>query len=72
MELSVEKRKSLEAFLEGKNCPFCGSSYVVKPNAYFLMGMPNPNSPQTGGIAGDALAAAVCQGCKHTALFQIF
>lgn len=72
MELSVEKRKSLEAFLEGKKCPFCGSSYVVKPNAYILLGMPDLNNPQANGVAGDMLAEAVCQGCKHTVLFQIF
>lgn len=72
MEISIEKRRSLETLLEGKKCPFCGSSYEVKPNAYFLMGLPNPYSQQTSGIAGDSLAVAVCQGCKHTVLFQIF
>lgn len=68
MELSDEKRKSLEALLKGKKCPFCGSEYKLKENPYFLPAF----SPAIRDTAGDGLLLAVCQGCKHTVFFQSF
>lgn len=68
MELSIEKRKSLEALLVGKKCPFCGGTYMLKEHMYFLPAFDLTLRDKVG----DSLAQAVCQGCKHVVFFQAF
>ena len=75
--LNKTRYESIKTLMEGKTCPFCGSSYIVSDKPYFLPAMPSEATlteghPQTEGIPGDGLLKAVCKGCKNTQFFQLF